>query len=422
MNILYLHCHDAGRWLEPFGAPVPAPHLAGFAKRSTLFRQAFCAGPTCSPSRAALLTGMHPHQTGMLGLVHRGFSLSHPERHLAAFLKRAGFHTALSGIQHEFSGEPREVYQEIYKPVAAKSAGADREVADWTAKWLAQTKDQPFFLSCGFFYPHRKFPPFAGDCSHLQPPAFVPDCKVTREDTGSFHAAVQIMDECSGIVLKALSAGPHADNTLVIFTTDHGPAFPFMKCHLTDAGLGVTLMMDFPGNSLRGRAVDAMVSHLDVFPTICELTGLEAPGWLQGRSMLPLLRGETNVLHDELFGEVTFHAAYEPMRSIRTNRFKLIEIFDEDTRPVPANVDASPGKDLLVDLGFFDRPRDRVQLYDLLIDPAERNQLAHKTEFQAVLGELRSRLHRWMAETDDPLSRGRVPAPAGAAIVPRSTP
>ena len=102
-NVIYIHTHDMGRYISPYGHAVPTPHLQRFAERSTLFRQAYCCGPTCSPSRAGLLTGVTPHESGMLGLAHRGFVFSHPELHLAAYLKEKGFLTVLCGMQHEFN-------------------------------------------------------------------------------------------------------------------------------------------------------------------------------------------------------------------------------------------------------------------------------------------------------------------------------
>lgn len=419
MNVLYLHCHDAGRYLGLFGQPVPTPHLSRLAERATLFRQAFCAAPTCSPSRAALLTGMHPHETGMIGLAHRGFHLSRPERHLARYLRDHGFHTALSGIQHEFEGAPTSTYEEIFESSGPKGAAYDQASAEWAARWLSQKRDRPFFLSCGFFLPHREFPTTTKPSGHLAPPPGVPDCPQTRADTARYLEAVRIMDECCGTVLDALAGGPNAEDTIIIFTTDHGPPFPYMKCNLTDAGLGVALLFDHPGNALRGGVVDAAVSHLDIYPTLCELLGLPAPDWLRGRSLVPLLRGESAVLHEVLYGEVTYHAAYEPMRSIRTDRYKLIEYFGEDTRRMPSNVDPSPAKDLLAQAGLFDVPRERLQLFDLILDPGETKQLADQPACRAILEDLRRRLHHWMQETGDPLRLGPVAQPEGTTVNPR---
>ncbi len=109
MNILYLHTHDTGRYIQPYGYAVPTPNLMKLASEGTLVRQAFCAGPTCSPSRAAMLTGMNPHSCGMTGLAHRGFKLNDYSKHLAAFLGRQGYETVLCGrIYNE--GKPSAVF------------------------------------------------------------------------------------------------------------------------------------------------------------------------------------------------------------------------------------------------------------------------------------------------------------------------
>jgi len=217
-------------------------------------------------------------------------------------------------------------------------------------------------------------------------------------------------------VLAALDEQGYGDNTLVIVTTDHGIAFPGMKCNLTDLGLGVMLMMRGPGGFTGGRVCDAMVSHLDVYPTLCELAGVDKPAWLQGRSLLPLVRGEVEALHEELFGEVTFHAAYEPKRSVRTARYKYIRRFGDRERPVLPNCDDSPSKTYLMARGWADRAIPRESLFDLAWDPLEQNNLAGLPAMQSVLLDLRGRLDDWMARTDDPLLRGPVPAPSGAKV------
>src|SRR5450432_4840415 len=99
-NILYIHSHDTGRYLEPYGHAVPAPNLQRLAEGGVLFRKAFNAAPTCSPSRASLLTGMCPHSNGMFGLAHRGFVLNDYKQHVLHTLRPAGYYSALFGIQH----------------------------------------------------------------------------------------------------------------------------------------------------------------------------------------------------------------------------------------------------------------------------------------------------------------------------------
>lgn len=105
-NVLLLHTHDTGRCIQPYGYAVETPHLAAFARQGALFRQAFDCGPTCSPARAALLTGQVPHECGMLGLAHRGFGLNDPGKHLANYLRGNGYRTVLAGIQHETNDKP----------------------------------------------------------------------------------------------------------------------------------------------------------------------------------------------------------------------------------------------------------------------------------------------------------------------------
>ena len=95
-----MHTHDTGKYIEPYGYNVSTPNLMKFAREGTIFRHAYCAGPTCSPSRVGLLSGMSPHSCGMLGLAHRGFRMD-CSKHLVRHLNRNGYETVLTGIQHE---------------------------------------------------------------------------------------------------------------------------------------------------------------------------------------------------------------------------------------------------------------------------------------------------------------------------------
>jgi N-sulfoglucosamine sulfohydrolase len=177
------------------------------------------------------------------------------------------------------------------------------------------------------------------------------------------------LDQGIGAVLNALDETGLAENTLVICTTDHGIAFPRMKGNLTDHGIGVMLIVRGPGGFRSGQVCDALVSHIDVFPTICELLHVDPPRWLQGVSLLPLVRGEKGELHEAIFAEVTYHAAYEPQRAVRTQRWKYIRRFDHHLGPVLPNCDDSPSKDLLIRYGWKERSRPLEQLYDLVFDP-----------------------------------------------------
>ena len=424
-NILYIHSHDTGRYVQPYGHSVSTPNIQQLAEEGVLFRQAFCAGATCSPSRAALLTGQCAHAGGMLGLAHRGrgwFSLKDYTQHIINTLRPCGYHSALAGIQH-ISEDPTVIG---YDEILDVKGGSGRQPAVAAVDFLSSAPAEPFFLSVGFVETHRLlgaadmlFTDDGSTCDarYCSPPPPLPDTPETRRDMASFNASAEHLDRDMGAVLDSLDANSLRDNTLVICTTDHGIAFPQMKCNLTDHGTGVMLIMRGPDGFAGGRVCDAMVSHIDVFPTICELLGIDRPDWLTGRSMMPLIRGEAEEINEEIFAEVTFHAAYEPQRSVRTKRWKYIRRYDGRTRPVLPNCDDGPSKNVLLEHGWQERDVAAEQLYDLVFDPNEAHNLAGRESTKAVLAEMSSRLDRWMQKTDDPLLKPQPPkAPSGTKL------
>jgi len=436
-NIIYMHSHDTGRYIQPYGYGVETPYLQRFAEQGVLFRNAFCAGPTCSPSRAALLTGQAPHSAGMMGLAHRGWSLNDYSQHILHTLRGAGYDSALCGIQHiagKDVGGPEVIgYDEILP--AGSGAERPRIVRDYFQK-RAET-DKPFFLSIGFGETHRTGKQGAdvqwhngenspiGDPRYVRPPSCLPDTPETRRDFADYAECVKRLDSYYGLILQYLEQTGLADNTLVIITTDHGIAYPRMKCNLTDHGIGVLLMMRPPEmwrDTFRaGGVVDPMVSHIDIFPTICDLLGIDKPDWLQGDSLVPLLRGEVESVHDEIFGEVTWHAAYEPKRCVRTTRYKYIRRFDTDRfgEQVMPNCDNSVTKTQLADLGWRSRPRPAESLYDLMFDPSEAHDLAADPAMTDTLAAMRQQLDAWMRRTNDPLMEGQVDPRPGDTITPQ---
>ncbi|MEI6602983.1 MAG: sulfatase [Clostridia bacterium] len=422
MNIIYMHTHDSGRYFQPYGYAVPTPNLMHFAQSATLFRHAYCAGPTCSASRAALLIGMCAHESGMIGLAHRGFKLKDYSQHLARYLSEQGYETALSGVQHETSWDRSQEDLGYQKLIVGKgdlyAENMDAKNAEAVCAYLAEPKDKPFFLSYGLFHTHRPFPTeLTANPDYVIPPAPLYDNANNREDFAAYITSAKIADECIGKVLQALEDTGHDKDTLVIFTTDHGIAFPFMKCNLYDSGIGVALMMRYPGNPLAGKAIDTLTSHVDVFPTICDLIATPKPVWLQGESLLPVFRGEREEVHEEVFSEVTFHAAYEPMRCVRTKRYKLIRLYEPSTQFIPANVDDSASKTFVYESWIADHERAEELLFDLYLDPNERNNLVAAPAYAGVYAEMTKRLDDWMARTHDPLiPDGFVAKPEGAKV------
>ncbi len=416
LNILYLHSHDSGRHLAPYGYDLPTPHLKQLAADGVLFRKAFSAAPTCSPSRAALLTGQCPHQNGMLGLAHRGFSMNDYRKHLLYPLRDAGYHSVLAGLQH-IAAKPETIgYDEVLRPATTSAV----HVAPKAVTFLDSRPAQPFFLDVGFFETHREYPePTAeDDPRYLQPPAPIPDTPETRRDIAGFRASARVLDRGVGEVLGALARNGLAENTLVISTTDHGLAFPRMKCNLTDFGFGVSLILRGPGAFSGGKVCDAMVSHIDVYPTVMEALGLPRPAWLEGKSLLPVLRGEAKEVNEEVFAEVNYHASYEPKRAVRTQRYKYMRRYGNRDTPVLPNCDDSPSKSLWLEYGWKQQTQPREQLYDLIFDPGENHNLAGEAQAVTALREMRGRLDAWVKRTDDPLLEGPVPAPKGAKVNP----
>lgn len=414
-NILYIHSHDTGRYVQPYGYQVPTPNIQMLADQGVLFRQAFCAAPTCSGSRASLLTGLYCHNNGMFGLAHRGWTLNDYNQHWVHTLRKVGYRSILIGEQH-ISLDPAVIGYDEVIPISVDEKHA-HVVAPLTVKALREAPAEPWFMSVGFWETHRKFgdPTSVRDTLYSLPPANLPDTLAARRDMAAFKASARSLDQGIGAVLHALHDYGLVDNTLVICTTDHGVAFPGAKATLFDRGIGVMMIVRGPGFT-GGKVIDAQVSHLDVFPTLCDLSGAPHPDWLQGTSLMPLVRGETDSLHDAIFAETTYHAAYQPHRAIRTERWKYIRRFDEYPHPVLANCDDSDTKDLLAKAGWGEQVVAEEQLYDLVLDPQEGHNLAEDPAQADVLAEMRERLETWMRETDDPLLDGPIDPPDGAIV------
>jgi N-sulfoglucosamine sulfohydrolase len=413
-NIIYLHSHDTGRYVQPYGHQIPTPNIQRLADQGLLFRQAFCAAPTCSGSRACLLTGQWAHVNGMTGLAHRGWTLNDYGRHIVHPLREAGYWSALIGEQH-LSEDPAVLGYDYVVDVGTTRV---HSIAPAALQLLRSRPREPFFLSIGFFETHRGFfePSSVRDALYGAPPAHLPDTPETRSDMASFKASARSFDQGVGAVLHGLDELGLVDNTILVLTTDHGLPFPGAKATLSDRGLGVLLIIRGPGGFLGGHVTDALVSHVDIYPTLCELAGAPLPDGLAGTSLLPIARNEAPEVREELFAELTYHVAYDPQRAVRTKRYKYIEHFGDRLEPVLPNVDDSPSKDLLVAAGWGTRPRPREELYDLLMDPGEMRNLAGDPSLAEVQAGLSRRLREWMAETADPLLHGPVPVPPGGVV------
>jgi arylsulfatase A-like enzyme len=415
-NIIYFHTHDTGRYISPYGYHVPSPNYQRLAAEGLTFKHMHSVSPTCSPSRAALLTGEYPHQNGMISLAHKGAKLNDMNSHLVHTLKPNGYHTVLIGFHHvinwpEFESLGYDEYRQ-----AGSGAHGPKIAAEALDFLDHQDSEQPFFASIGISETHRVFPSEVpeGAERYLRPPAPFPDTDVYRKDMAAYIESLKYPDAALGQILDKLEETGMRENTLIICTTDHGVAFPSMKNNLTDHGTGVLFILSGPGIA-QGTVTDAIATQLDVFPTICDFTGIEKPERLEGKSLLPLVNNETKELHEVIFTESNYHGyGYHPFRCIRDGRYAYIEGFEDNEWSKFPRSDASPTDEAWTKAGWGAEVAPKERLFDTTFDPHEVNNLSQHPAYQEIKTRLQSRLLEHLKATNDPILNGPIPAPEGA--------
>ncbi|SET00355.1 Arylsulfatase A [Oceanobacillus limi] len=413
-NILMIISHDTGRHIGSYGHNVETPELNDLAENGVQFNNYFCSQPQCSPSRGSILTGMYGHNHGMLGLAHMGHSMKKDMETIPSEMSKAGYDTWLFGFFHESIDGELDGSKLGYEHVVEVPGNAAKKVTDKVETFLkerASSSDQtPFYASVGFEETHRPFDDFEPvPLESVEVPDYLPDTPKVREDLAYFYGSVKELDKAVGRIKKSLEENGLAENTLLIYTTDHGIAFPRAKGTLLDAGLETALIMRLPkGMKNNGRVQDELLCNIDLMPTLLELAGGKVPDGIDGTSFLPLLREESYKERESFFCELTWHDRYHPMRGIRTNKYKYIRNFEDGPKVyLPYDIHESlSGQDVREE---YYVSNSKEELYDLEQDPLEQKNLANNEEYQEIVSNLRLKVEQWMRETKDPLLEGPVP-------------
>lgn len=427
-NVLLVHCHDLGTYLGCYGSDVETPALDALAAGGARFDRHFVTAPQCSPSRGSLMTGLHPHENGLLGLAHGDWEIDPDLRVLPEYFSAAGYETHLFGLQHITERPERLGYDRLHpeellttdSPPAVHEEARAREVSADVASVLQEEHDRPIFASVGLFEAHRVeeedgfgFDADSGrydvpDPDDVEALPFLPDKPGVREDVAALQGMVRAIDDGVSRIRTALETAGLAEDTLVVFTTEHGLAVPRAKGCCFDAGIRGALLVSWPG-TIVPQIRDELVSNVDVFATLLDLVGTEPDGEISGRSFAPLLGLAEGAYEprDRVFAGMTWHDRYNPIRAIRTDRWKYVRNFWHlPDVYMTTDVYASPsGRECHEK--FYAEQRPYEELYDLESDPHERENLADEVH-NDLRERLRGELVEWMNETDDPLLSGPV--------------
>lgn len=432
-NILWLIAEDLGPELGIYGTPeARTPNLDDLAARGMLFTHAFATSPVCSPSRSALNTGMY--QTTIGAHNHRSHRQQDPSPYpfplpegvelVSDWLRQAGYYTA--NVRHF----PEEVaFQGTGK--TDWNFTPDGEPFD-TDRWEDLKAHQPFYAQVNFPETHRgrhwdeahEHIVRPADPENVVFPPYYPDHPVIRTDWARYLNTIMALDAKIGVVLELLQKEGLADNTVVFFLGDHGRAMVRGKQWPYDSGLHVPLIVYWPETVAqpsqyeRGSENDQLICLIDVAATTLAIGGVPQPAKMQGRVFLGpnAAPPRLHVFGGRDRGDETV----DRVRTVRTGRYRYVRNFLPERPFLQTNryKEASyPPIWVLRKLhakGELDGPQERLfaatrpreELYDVVADPYETENLAASPAHQDVLAELRAELNAWIVETDD---QGRFP-------------
>ena len=419
---------------------VQTPNLDRIAQKGTLFQQAFCPAPQCSPSRASLLTGRNIWQIEQAGVHDSHFPKKWPV--YTRVLQDAGYHVGYTCKgwapgNWEIDGWPHNPAGIEYNEMRHEPPEPCMSPIDYNAnfeKFLADRKpEQPFCFWFGCKEPHRPYEAGEGTRVGKQEeeavvPGYLPDDPIVRSDLLDYAREIEYYDECLGRMLEQIKAAGELDNTLVIVTSDNGMPFPRAKANLYEQSLRVPLVAAWPTGLPGGMVTEHLVSLIDLAPTILEAAGLPIPETMAGQSLLPLMKGAADRWErDVMYAGRERHARARaghigyPCRSLRTQHHLLVLNLHPERWPAGDperfdDIDGSPTKKYLLEnrsdpyvSPFFQKAcgkRPAVELYDLEADPEAWQNVAEKPEYAAVKADLLNRLLQRLRDDEDPRSIG----------------
>ena len=430
-NIVLYVVDDLGFEIGAYGDPVAVtPHLDRLAAEGTRFSYAYCTSSSCSASRSVILSGQYNHLNRQYGHEHsyHHFRTADDVQTLPVVLAEAGYRTCSIG---KFHVGPREVYAfETYANQGVQGNRNSVRMAENAREFIERDDPRPFFLYICTSDPHRsarpgefgnqvEYPgiePVVFDPDAIPVPPWLPDQPEVRAELAEYYQAVNRIDQGLGRLWEVLDQTGHSDDTLVLFTSDNGPAFPGAKTTLYEPGVRMPLIVRSPDQQRRGVVTEAMITFADLMPTILDFAGVQPPPdhALHGRSFLPVLDVEEPEGWDEVYLSHTFHeiTMYYPMRAIRRGQYKyILNLAHQLPYPFASDLYASPTWQGALERGdthfgqrtveaYLHRPRH--ELYDLAADPDEVVNLADDPGHSEVLAELQARLKAWQEETGDP--------------------
>ncbi|MEM1326295.1 MAG: sulfatase [Bacteroidota bacterium] len=424
-NILFLIADD---WSYPhasiYGDPVvQTPTFDFLASEGAVFQNAYCASPSCSPSRAAILTGRYPHQNESVGNLWSVFP-----GHLPNYVRTLG----QNGY---FTGKARKGWG----PGDHEAGGYEHNPAgehfdSFKAFLKARPKNQPFCYWFGSQDPHRKYTTNTGTLvgmnrDAVKVPGFFPDTECVRNDILDYYFEVERFDRECGHIIRQLEENGELDNTIIVMTSDNGMPFPRAKANLYDYGTRMPLAVYWKGEVKAGTTIEAFVNSIDLAPSFLEAAGIEVPKNMSGQPIWSLLRGEKeDTDRSKIFLERERHANARkgdlsyPMRAVRTHNYLYIRNFEPNRYPAGdpevhqsvgqyGDVDNSitkfeildrEGKKGAVDyfqLAFGKRPAE--ELYNVKTDPFQLTNLAGEESLQDTLAHYQQLLNDFMIETND---------------------